>query len=54
MYFNENFRKSFYAYYIHICSMKSPLASTHNSLNLRQELLAGAGDDLHVHGGHYL
>jgi hypothetical protein len=25
---NENFRKSLYAYYIHICSMKSPLAST--------------------------
>jgi hypothetical protein len=28
MHLNENFRKSLYAYYIHICSMKSPLAST--------------------------
>ena len=25
---NETFRKSLYAYYIHICSMKFPLAST--------------------------
>jgi hypothetical protein len=34
--------------------MKSPLASTIYSLNLRHELLEGADDDLPVHGGHYL
>ena len=28
MHLNENFRKSLYAYHIHIYSMKSPLAST--------------------------
>ncbi len=42
-------------YTLHICSMKSPLATDlHNSNNPRPELLVGVDDDLPVHVGHYL
>jgi len=40
-YFNENFRKSLYAYYKQIYSIKYPLASTTASIRERNFLQAG-------------